>query len=82
MADARLLCEPIESPPALFQQLIDSNLNHNTLPLILLIICHIRTIALISYISHLTYTFFSRKVVENRVKLTPFSAPLEFIQII
>src|SRR5215210_4200420 len=33
VADAGLLCQPIESPLALFQQLIDSNLNQNAPPL-------------------------------------------------
>src|ERR1043165_4373439 len=31
VADARFLRQPVESPPALFQQLIDPNFDHNAL---------------------------------------------------
>jgi hypothetical protein len=41
VADAGLLSQPIESPPALFQQLIYSNLNQGAPPSCLLAICHI-----------------------------------------
>jgi hypothetical protein len=40
-------------------------------------IYYIQDISFTGYILYLTYIFVQRKVVENRVQLTPFSAPLE-----